>query len=208
MKKLAIFGASGHGKVVADIALVSGWDSVVFFDDAWPDIRQNGVWSVEGDTSALLDRQNDFEGMVVAIGDCNIRWEKQLLLSQAGGSLVTIVHPSAFISPYAQIGVGVVVMAGAVVNAYAKLGDSCVINTGAIVEHDCVLAHAVHLAPRVVLSGSVDISAFTWVGVGAVVRQGTQIGEGVTVGAGAVVVKPVMDAQTVVGCPASVLIKK
>jgi hypothetical protein len=40
--RLAILGASGHGKVVADAAGLAGWDEVVFFDDAWPGLTQNG----------------------------------------------------------------------------------------------------------------------------------------------------------------------
>lgn len=43
---LAILGASGHGKVLADIAELTGWDKVVFFDDAWPEVQRNGAWEV------------------------------------------------------------------------------------------------------------------------------------------------------------------
>ena len=32
-KKLAIIGASGHGKVIADIALKNGYEIVGFLDD-------------------------------------------------------------------------------------------------------------------------------------------------------------------------------
>ena len=34
MRKLAIIGASGHGKVVADIARKNGYTEIVFLDDA------------------------------------------------------------------------------------------------------------------------------------------------------------------------------
>jgi hypothetical protein len=33
MKKLAIIGASGHGKVIADIAAKNGYQEIVFLDD-------------------------------------------------------------------------------------------------------------------------------------------------------------------------------
>ena len=36
MNCLAILGASGHGKVVAEIAELQGWKKIVFFDDAFP----------------------------------------------------------------------------------------------------------------------------------------------------------------------------
>lgn len=43
---MMILGASGHGKVVADCAELCGWESVSFFDDAWPAKQSNGAWQI------------------------------------------------------------------------------------------------------------------------------------------------------------------
>ena len=205
MKRLALLGASGHGKVVADAALAAGWQDVVFFDDAWPDMSMNGHWPVAGNTAALLERLHDFNGVLVSIGNCAVRWQKQQMLQAAGAPLVTVVHPHACVSPFARLGVGTVVMAGAVVNVDAVVGESSIINTGATLEHDAILAHAVHISPGANLSGNVVVGACSWIGVGAAVRQGVRIGAGVMVGAGAVVVTAVADGLTVVGSPARVM---
>lgn len=207
MKTLALLGASGHGKVVADAALAAGWESLVFFDDAWPNRAINGHWPVVGDTAALLDNLSQFDGVIVAIGNCSVRWHKQQDLQAAGARLATVVHPQALVSDYAKLGLGTVVMAGAVVNVDAVVGDACIINTGSSVDHDCVLAHGVHISPGAHLSGNVTVGACSWVGVGAAVRQGMHIGASVMVGAGAVVVKPVPDGQTVVGNPAQRMLR-
>lgn len=202
MNRLALLGASGHGKVVADAALSAGWQSIVFFDDAWPQTSMNGHWPVVGDTAAMLARLSDFDGVIVTIGNSQVRWQKQQDLQAAGARMATVVHPRAHISDYAKLGAGTVVMAGAVVNADALVGEACIINTCASVDHDCVLSDGVHISPGAHLSGNVTVGTCSWVGVGAAVRQGTQIGKNVMIGAGAVVVKPAVDGQTIMGNPA------
>ena len=208
MKQLALLGASGHGKVVADAALAAGWQAVVFFDDAWPGVSVNGHWPVVGNTAALLERLNEFDGVLVAIGNCAVRWQKQQTLQAAGARLVTVVHPHACVSPFARLGAGTVVMGGAVVNVDAVVGEAGIINTGATVDHDCTLAHAVHISPGAHLSGNVTVGACSWVGVGATVRQGIRVGAGVIVGAGTVVVQPVADGLTVIGNPARTMVPR
>lgn len=205
MKRLALLGASGHGKVVADAALASGWDAVEFYDDAWPQRERNGPWPVVGDSAALVARLAQYDGVLVSIGDCAIRWEKQQALQAAGARIATVVHPAATVSRHATLGAGTVVMAGAVVNIDAEVGAGGIINTGATVDHDCRLGNAVHICPGAHLSGNVRVGFCSWVGVGAAVKQGALIGDHVIVGAGAVVVAPVADRRTVVGNPARLL---
>jgi sugar O-acyltransferase (sialic acid O-acetyltransferase NeuD family) len=202
MKRLALLGASGHGKVVADAALASDWDHVEFFDDAWPQCSRNGMWPVTGNGAALMARLREFQGVLVSIGDCSVRWDKHQALQAVGAPLVTVVHPAATVSPHATLGVGTVVMAGAVVNIDVVLGQAGIVNTGATIDHDCRIGEAVHICPGAHLSGNVHVGRCSWVGVGAAVKQGITIGELVMVGAGAVVVQAVPDAQTVVGNPA------
>ncbi|MEW5942683.1 MAG: NeuD/PglB/VioB family sugar acetyltransferase [Pseudomonadota bacterium] len=202
MKRLAVLGASGHGKVVADAAELAGWNEIVFFDDAWPSRNTNGIWKVAGDTTSLLAAGGQFDGVVVAIGDNRVRLEKQNLLLERSLPVVSVIHPAAVVSRYAAIGTGSVLFAGAVVNAGAALGQGCIINTGASVDHDCVLEAGVHVSPGARLGGAVRVGKITWIGIGACVRQCVSIGAGAMVGAGAAVVSNVPDSVTVVGVPA------
>lgn len=202
MNRLAILGAGGHGKVVADTAECCGWQHVQFFDDAWPDLQENGVWPVVGDTAALMDRLADFDGVLVAIGNNRIRHAKLLELQAAGARLVRLIHPAATVSRYAAIGEGTVVFAGAVVNADARINLGGILNTGCSIDHDCVLGDAVHISPGARLAGGVQVGNLSWIGIGASVRQLIHIGPRVMVGAGSAVVCDIPNDVTVAGVPA------
>ena len=205
MKRLAILGASGHGKVVADTAECCGWQTIEFFDDAWPERQHNGSWAVVGDTAALHERLQMFDGVVVAIGNNAIRYSKLLELEVAGACLCSLVHPAATVSRHAVLEKGTVVFAQAVVNADVRIGLGSILNTGCSVDHDCSLGAAVHISPGARLAGGVSVGDLSWVGIGASVRQSVRIGAQVVVGAGAAVTTDVADALTVVGVPARAL---
>ena len=202
MKRLAILGASGHGKVVADAAELSGWDSVVFYDDAWPVFNTNGIWPIQGGSRELIKSLRRYDGVVVAIGDNTVRLEKLAELESGNASIAVIVHPSAQVSRYARVSPGTVVFANAAVNAGALLGKGCIINTGSVVEHDCRLADGVHVSPNAALAGGVVVGRASWIGIGAVVKQLVSIGDGVVIGMGAVVTRNMSDELVAIGNPA------
>ena len=206
MSHLAILGAGGHGKVVADTAsLDPKWQTISFFDDAWPFSFTGSPWPLVGDTNNLLDKLLYFDGVIVAIGDNNLRQKKHELLVKHQASLAVIIHPTAYVSPNAHVGLGSVIFSHSVINIDAKIGYSGIVNTGATIDHDCELADYVHISPGVNLSGGVHVGVRSWIGVGSAVRQGISIGMDAVVGAGAAVVEHVADKQTVVGVPAKPL---
>jgi len=208
VRRLAILGASGHGKVVADAALAAGWQVVTFYDDAWPVVSANGPWEVVGRTAELLRDAPQLDGAVVAIGDNATRLAKLRQLLAGGVVLVSVVHPSAVVSPRAEVGEGSVIFAGAVLNPFARLGRGCIVNSGASVDHDCELADGAHVSPGAHLGGGVRVGEASWIGIGASVKQDVVIGGGVVVGAGAAVVNDIADGLTVVGVPARKLVRR
>jgi sugar O-acyltransferase (sialic acid O-acetyltransferase NeuD family) len=202
--KLALLGASGHGKVIAEIAELIGYNDVIFFDDAWPAKNQIGPWFIEGNTNSLIARKNEFDACIVSIGNNSVRQKKQCDLQQQDLCFVCLVHPNAVVSRYASVDVGTVIMAGTVVNAFTKIGQGCIVNTGATIDHDCVLDDFVHISPGAHLAGDVSVSAFSWIGIGASIKQGICIGFNAIIGAGSVVISDIPADSVAVGVPAKI----
>lgn len=194
MKVLNIIGAGGHGRVAADIAQSQGYSDIRFFDSAFPDLKQSGIWPVLGHEPPDGD-----DAVAVAIGNNTIRMRR---LESIKNTPVTLIHPSAVVSPNARIGAGCVICAGTVVGAFATLGAGCILNTGASVDHDCLLGDGVHISPGARLGGGVTVGARSWVGIGAVVREYLTIGSDVMVGAGAALVQNVPNDKRIGGVPA------
>lgn len=195
-EKVVIIGASGHGKVVADIVCAAGDTVVGFLDDDRSKTLCAG-YPVLG--SVLSAKEMTDCRFIIAIGDNGIR---RRLAGELKLFWYTAIHPSAVVSPSAVVGVGTVVAANAVINAEARVGDHCIINTGAIVEHENVLGDFVHLSPAAALGGNVTVGVGTHVGIGACVRNNVTICGGCVIGAGAAVVRDIEGPGTYVGVPA------
>ena len=198
---IVVFGAGGHGKVVADAARSAGFVLAAFVDDA-PARAGTTIWGVPVVSWAAFQADRgrwEDAAFIVGIGDNGARQDVQGRVESAGREVVAVVHARATVAPTARIGPGTVVMAGAVVNPDAAVGRGCIVNTGAVVEHDCALGEFVHLSPNAALGGGVWIGDRAHLGLGAVVLPAVRVGTDVKVGAGAVVIRDVPDALTVIG---------
>lgn len=203
MKKLAIIGASGHGKVIADIAVKNGYKEIVFLDDN-PNVQECAGFRVVG-TSEDVDKYPDYD-VIVAIGNACVREKIQKQVGE--DRLTTLIHPQSVISRRVTIGQGTVIMAGAIVNSDTNIGEGCIINTGASVDHDCNIGDFVHVSVGAHVAGTVIIGNGTWIGAGATVSNNIEIYGECMIGAGAVVVRNIRKKGTYIGVPAIELHKE
>ena len=192
VKRLIIIGASGHGKVIADIAVRNGYKDIVFLDDD-ESIRECAGFPVIGKTKEAKSLDGD---KIVAIGNAKIRERIQKELET-----ITLIHPGATIGRRVSVGNGTVVMAGAVINSDTVIGDGCIINTAASVDHDCMIENYVHVAVGAHLCGTVHVGKNTWIGAGATVSNNINICNDCMIGAGAVVTKDIHEEGIYIGVP-------
>lgn len=194
VKRLVIIGASGHGKVIADIAVKNGYEDIVFLDDD-ENVKECAGFPVIGKTCEAEAMDGD---KIIAIGNSQIRERIQSNLS----NVATLIHPAAVVSRRVTIGAGSVVMAGAVINSDAVIGNGCIVNTGSSVDHDCVIGKYSHISVGAHVAGTCVIGEHTWIGAGATVSNNVNICGGSIIGAGAVVSKDIDKMGTYVGVPA------
>lgn len=201
MRRLAIIGASGHGKVIADIARKIGYKEIAFFDDN-ESIRECGGYPVIGKSSEAGKIEAD---VIVGIGNPGVR--KRIQEAIPDEKLATLIHPDAVIAQDVAIGLGTVVMAGAVINPGSWIGKGCIINTCSSVDHDCSVGDYVHISVGSHLCGTVTVGNGTWIGAGATVSNNVNICGYCTIGAGTIVIKNIEETGTYVGIPAKIIEK-
>lgn len=193
-----IYGASGHGKVIIDIANSQNIKINYILDDN-PEVRILSGYEVTHEITEDVLKGNS----ILAVGENRIR--KNLAEKFKGCFSDALCHSSSIVSSSAKLGKGTVVMANASINGDAVMGEHCIINTGAVVEHDCHLGDFVHVSPNAALAGDVSVGEGSQIGIGAVVIPGIRIGKWVTVGAGTVVIENIPDNAVVVGNPGKII---
>ena len=194
--RLTIIGASGHGRVVADIAELVGYDDIAFLDDD-PSLAEFDGHPVVGGSADLGRVAGD---LFVAVGNARVR--RQIMERETRRTFATLVHPRAVIASGARIGDGTVVMAGAVLNPGVTVGRGCIVNTCSSIDHDSVVGDYSHVSVGARLCGTVTVGEGVWVGAGATVSNNLSVASGATIGAGAVVIRGIREAGTYVGVPA------
>jgi acetyltransferase EpsM len=195
-----IFGAGGHGRVIAELLQLNNYNIEAFFDD---NPKTNIVNSLPVISSKNI-LNNDLKlYLIIAIGDNFTRKNTSKRLKN--NNYFSCTHKNAIVSITAKIDIGTVVMANAVINSNANIGKHVIINTSAIVEHDCTIEDFVHISPNTTLLGNVFIGEGTQVCAGVVILPGVKVGKWCVIGAGSIILKDVPDGSIVVGNPGRII---
>jgi sugar O-acyltransferase (sialic acid O-acetyltransferase NeuD family) len=158
---------------------------------------------VLGPVKSLADHPHD--GIVIAIGDNQIRRALATELFSSNESFVSAIHPSVVLGTDVRIGHGAVVCAGVIIQTGSVIDSHTILNTSCTVDHHCHIGAFSHVAPGVHIGGEVTTGEGVVVGIGAVVLPRCNVGDWTVIGGGAVVTGDQPAGVTVVGVPAHVI---
>lgn len=202
-KPLIIIGNGGHAAVLVEI-LIAQQRKIIGYTA--PNEKKNFLnLPYLGTDDVIINYHIDEVELVLGLGTINISPIRKSIFeqfSEKGYFFANVIHRAAIVSPSAQIGQGIQIMAGAIVQTNATIGNNIIINTGTIIDHDSIIGSHTHLGPGTTLSGGVKVGENSLIGVGTTIIQGISIGDETLVGAGSVVVKNIGNRKTAYGIPA------
>lgn len=135
---LLILGAGSHGQEVRELAeSLRVFRKIAFLDDESPEAI--------GPCERLEHYVGEYPVAIAAVGDQALRMRWMGDLAREGYVLPVLIHPSAVVSPSAEVGYGTVICARAVIGPGAKIGRGCIISGGAAVDRDAEIPEGTHI---------------------------------------------------------------
>lgn len=208
-KKIILVGGGGHCKSVIDVAESAGYTIVGILD--MPELVGTTVLGYP--IIGTDDNISEYVGkalFLVTVGhikDASLRIKLHERIKEAGGHLATLVASTAYISRFASIGEGSVIMHHAMVNADAHIGTGCIINTFANVEHDASIGNYCHISTGTMVNGNCKVGDGVFLGSQSVMVNGIRITDGCVFAAGSMVRKNIVRKGIYSGNPAILKIK-
>lgn len=201
MQIYVLIGTGGHATSILDL-ITSNGGKVQYFVGFNSEVNNlKGIPIV--DISQIGNLSIDFN-FVFGIGGFEIRNKvlEEIKLSNPTLKFPPLIHPTAFVSSSAEIGLGTVVFANAYVGPNTEIGNFCVLNTATSIDHDCSIGDQNFLAPGTILAGSVATGEKCFFGMGSLVTNNISIGRSSVVAANSFVNENIPSNSFVTGIPA------
>ncbi len=178
-KDIILLGGGGHCKSCIDVIEQQGEYRIVGILDKAEKIGDKilniPIIGTDDDITALKNKIKHFLVTVGQIRSVERRIFLYNLLIRHGVKLPVIISPHAYVSHYAQIGWGTIVMHNVIINADVRVGENCIVNSSALIEHDVVIGNHCHISTGAIVNGGAEVMEGTFIGSGAVVVQEAKI---------------------------------
>lgn len=206
---MILIGGGGHCKSLIDVAESAGYRIAGILDrpeELGKKILNYEVIGNDDDIPKYVGRA-EFIISVGYIRNPDLRIKLYELVKQQGGQFATLIASTAYVSQYASLGEGTVVMHHAFVNAEATVGKNVILNTFSNIEHGSIVGDQCHISTGVMVNGDCKVGNNCFIGSGSVLYNGVSITDGVVVSAGSVVRRPISIKGVYSGNPAGLKIR-
>ena len=199
---LGIYGCGGAGRESKEIAeLLGHWDELVFIDDAYSNDYYKGIKRRNYEEFHREFGKSDAE-IVISLGEPELKVKIYERLKKDGFAFANLIHPTAIVSPSAQIGNGLILKPHSLISSDAVVGNNVSIEENGIVGHDSVIGDHCQISANVVVAGGCTVGCATYIGLSVPIKQGIKIGKNAVIGMGSVVVRDIPDNVIAMGNPA------
>ena len=158
MSSLLIVGAGSFSPEVEELASLLGFNDIAFLDDNPSTAYCSPVLGTTADIAAL---RSQYDTAIVALGNNEIRMKYHEELQRCGYNIPILVHPTAYVSPTAEIAPGCIIRTKAVVSRDVKIGEATILNVGALIDHHVEIGYGCHILMGAVLRNKVKVEPLT-----------------------------------------------
>jgi sugar O-acyltransferase (sialic acid O-acetyltransferase NeuD family) len=145
------------------------------------------------------------EVFVVATGEPAIKARLVTKIEEAGGVMLTVIHPTCYVASSARIGRGSLLCPFAFVGPFAELAPHVTMNVHSGCGHNTRLGSFTVLSPYASLSGAAALGEQVFMGTHSYVAPNKTVGARSKISAGAFALEDVPENSLAVGNPARVL---
>ena len=175
-EKLLLVGAGGFGRMVAEQVMLQY--NCAFADDGQPvDTEICGI-PVVGGLADLPELRKEYGLLVVGIGNNQFRAQVYEKAKALGYAFPNIIAPSAYISPYAKLGCGCVVLQNACIQNGASVGDGVLLNAGTEVHCDAAVGNCALIYTNSVIRTGANVGSYTRIGSNCTICNNATVPDG------------------------------
>lgn len=190
MQEILLIGGGGHCKSVIDVIEQERKFKIAGIIDK-PELlgQRTFNYKIIGNDNDLKLLIKDYKYAFITVGQVSspsLRRKLFTLAQDVGFLFPTIISPRAYVSSYATVNQGTVIMHDAIVNASACVEKNCIINTKAIIEHDVIIKSHCHVSTGAIVNGAAIIGEGTFVGSSATTKEAIHVKENSFIKAGSV----------------------
>lgn len=179
MNDLILIGGGGHCKSCIDVIEQEHKFKIIGILDTKEKLGNQvldyEIIGTDDDIKKYIDLGCYFLVTIGQIKSPDLRVSIYKKLKQLNAKIAKIISPNAYVSKYAMVGSGSIIMNGTIINAGAKIGENCIINSKALIEHDSIINNNCHISIGAVVAGGVEIGEQSFVGANSTIAQGVKI---------------------------------